>query len=134
MWGAEVAKGFVRKCLSKRPGSRPCATEALGNKFITRSLVELNWLYEDMVLKSWVRRGEYEVNPSEVGSGRQGQVEGLTSETGEVMEDLSQMALGELDMNCLEGKERKRHAVEVDECDLESEGMNTRRKKRKIVA
>jgi hypothetical protein len=130
--GADIAKLFVRKCLSKRAGDRPNPTEALANKFITCSLTELNWLYEDMVLKSWVARDEDEPDLRKVTSRQEGRSQNLSSETGEVMEDLSQMALCEMDMNCLEVKERKRQFIEVGECDQENEGLNDRRKRRKV--
>ena len=117
--------------MSKRAGNRPCATEALGHKFIVNSLTELDWLYEDSVLKPWVAKdGDVNLRTGGVKHEKHGQI--LSSETGEMMQDLSQMALGEIDANGLEGRERKRQVVEMDEWDQENDSVNERRKKRKV--
>lgn len=118
--------------MSKRAGNRPSATEALGHKFIINSFTELDWLYEDSVLKPWIAKEELvNLRTVEVKQEKHGQI--LSSETGEMMQDLSQMALGEIDANGLEGRERKRQAVEIDECDHENDGVNEWRKKRRVA-
>jgi len=134
MGGNELAKRFVRKCLSKRPGDRPTATEASGYEFVARSLMALNWLYEDLVLKSRVARHKHGVTSKTADTKEgEGKGENLLSETGEVMGGLNQMALCEIDMNGLDGRERKRCVIEVGECDQENEGPHDRRKRRKVA-
>jgi len=120
--------------LSKRAGNRPSATEALGHKFIIDRLAELDWLYEDLVLEPWVANDEHaDLRTVGVKQEKHGHGQILSSETGEMMHDLSQMALGEIDTNGLEGRERKRQLVEIDECDQENDGVNERRKKRRVA-
>lgn len=123
----------MRKCLSKRAGDRPTATEALELKFISRSLTELNWLYEDLVLKSWVSKYKHHGISKTVDS-REEEPENIFPETGEVMEDLSQMALCEIDVNGLDGRQKKRGIMAVDGCNQENEGVNDRRKRRRVVS
>jgi hypothetical protein len=118
--------------LSKRAGNRPSATEALGHKFITHSLSELDWLYEDLVLKLWVAKDEHGSSRT-VGVTQEKHGQNLSSETGEMLLDLSQMALVEIDANGVEGRERKRQVVEVDECDQENDSVDERRKKRRVA-
>ena len=118
--------------MNKRAGNRPSATEALGHKFIINSLTELDWLYEDSVLKPWIAKDEHvDLRTVGVKQEKHGQI--LSSETGEMMQDLSQMALGEIDANGLEGRERKRQVVEMEEYDQENDGVKERGKKRRVA-
>jgi len=122
-----VAKRFVRWMLKKDAVLRPTATEGLSHLFITSSATELNMLYDEMVMPTWLASGKTAV----VVPDKEAEDEELGCEG--MVENEIQDALREIDGNTLESRERKRQYMDGKENDSQDNGDEVQLvKKRKL--
>ena len=124
----------MKQLLSKDPGRRPSATEALSLDFLSCSISGLRRLYEKLVVSPWAAREKSDVILRIVMPNHDTQDAILSCEGNEIVQTDSQMALTEIDANVEDTKERKRQYVDGKENDSQTKEQEMdRRKRRKLI-
>jgi hypothetical protein len=124
----------VRKLLVKNALLRPSASQALCHPFLALWSEELDDLYEDLVVSTWVTMEKPDdLVLVKIAADTETQRENVSDEDDENGDDASQTALLEIDGNASEKRERKRQKVDGKENDSQiSEEEVQQRKRRKL--